>query len=65
MKKAKEVTDVSLDLKEDVATFLIHADGSIGNFDSFKLDSRRDWSSTYGNRQPIPQTSDQAKKPFH
>jgi type IV pilus assembly protein PilQ len=39
MNKAKEIVDFSFLKKEDSITFEIRADGKIGNYDSFKLDS--------------------------
>ncbi|NWF91977.1 MAG: type IV pilus secretin PilQ [Syntrophaceae bacterium] len=38
-KKAKNILTVSLDQKKDSITFQIIADGSIGNYNAFKLDS--------------------------
>ena len=39
MKKAKEIVDVSLEDKKDSITYNIVADGKIGDYDVFKLDS--------------------------
>jgi len=39
MKKAKKVVNVTFEEKKDFITFNILADGKIGNFDTFKLDS--------------------------
>lgn len=38
-KKAKEVTDIALEKKDDSVTFNIVADGKPGNYTAFKLDS--------------------------
>ena len=37
--KAKEITDITLEKKDDSVRFHILADGKLGNYDSFKLDS--------------------------
>ncbi len=37
--KAKEITDITLEKKDDSVSFHILADGKLGNYDSFKLDS--------------------------
>ncbi len=37
--KAKEVVDLSFEKKEDFITFNIKADGKVGNYNAFKLDS--------------------------
>ncbi len=37
--KAKEITDITLEKKDDTIRFHILADGKLGNYDSFKLDS--------------------------
>jgi len=39
MQKAKKVVQVTFEEKKDFITFSIFADGKIGNFDTFKLDS--------------------------
>ncbi len=39
MKKAKKVVNITFEERKDLTTFNIFADGKIGNFDSFKLDS--------------------------
>ena len=37
--KAKEITEITLEKKDDSVRFRILADGKLGNYDSFKLDS--------------------------
>ena len=37
--KAKALTDISIEKKEDSVSFTIVADGRLGNYDSFKLES--------------------------
>ncbi len=38
-KKAKEIIDFSIDEKKDFTTFTIIADGTLGNYNAFRLDS--------------------------
>ena len=46
--KRKRLPKSLFEKKDDSVSFNIVADGRLGNYDSFKLESPRDWSLTSG-----------------